>query len=61
MTVGPRASVSRESGQSEIEIADSSRPPSREERREERKEYLNTILDANDKLRERWAHISSTA
>lgn len=53
VTVGPRASVSRESGQSEIEIADSSRPPSREERREERKEYLNTILDANDKLRER--------
>ncbi|WKX93123.1 hypothetical protein Q1695_010844 [Nippostrongylus brasiliensis] len=52
-SVGQRTSVSRESGQSEIEIADTSRPPSREERREERKEYLNTIIDANDKLREK--------
>ncbi|KAK5968989.1 hypothetical protein GCK32_018714, partial [Trichostrongylus colubriformis] len=53
-SVGQRTSVSRESGQSEIEIVESSsRPPSREERREERKEYLNTIIDANDKLREK--------
>ncbi|XGW12010.1 hypothetical protein V3C99_013020 [Haemonchus contortus] len=52
-TVGQRTSVSRESGQSEMEIVDSSRPPSREERREERKEYLNNIIDANDKLREK--------
>ncbi|KAK6048282.1 hypothetical protein COOONC_14212 [Cooperia oncophora] len=52
-SVGQRTSVSRESGQSELEIVDSSRPPSREERREERKEYLNSIIDANDKLREK--------
>ncbi|VDM59470.1 unnamed protein product [Angiostrongylus costaricensis] len=51
--LGPRTSVSRESGQSEIEIADSSRPPSRDERREERREYLNAITEANDKLREK--------
>ncbi|KAK6015456.1 hypothetical protein OSTOST_19118 [Ostertagia ostertagi] len=41
-SVGQRTSVSRESGQSELEIVDSSRPPSREEKREERKEYLNS-------------------
>ncbi|EYB84098.1 hypothetical protein Y032_0323g2501 [Ancylostoma ceylanicum] len=52
-SVGQRTSVSRESGQSEIELVDSSRPPSREERREERKEYLNNIIDTNDKLREK--------
>ncbi|KHJ78817.1 hypothetical protein OESDEN_21558 [Oesophagostomum dentatum] len=52
-SVGQRTSVSRESGQSEIELVESSRPPSREERREERKEYLNNIIDANDKLREK--------
>uniref|UniRef100_A0A0K0DMS8 HisK-N-like domain-containing protein n=1 Tax=Angiostrongylus cantonensis TaxID=6313 RepID=A0A0K0DMS8_ANGCA len=51
--LGTRTSVSRESGQSEIEIADSSRPPSRDERREERREYLNAITEANDKLREK--------
>ncbi|RCN43997.1 hypothetical protein ANCCAN_10024 [Ancylostoma caninum] len=52
-SVGQRTSVSRESGQSEIELVDSSRPPSREERREERKEYLNNVIDTNDKLREK--------
>ncbi|KAJ1348403.1 Mitogen-activated protein kinase kinase kinase nsy-1 [Parelaphostrongylus tenuis] len=51
--LGPRTSVSRESGQSELEIGDSSRPPSRDERREERREYLNAITEANDKLREK--------
>ncbi|KJH42010.1 hypothetical protein DICVIV_12012 [Dictyocaulus viviparus] len=55
-TIGPRASVSRESGQSEIEIADISRPPSRDERRDERREYLNTIIDDNDKLREKYVN-----
>ncbi|KAK6733415.1 hypothetical protein RB195_017261 [Necator americanus] len=52
-SMGQRTSVSRESGQSEIELVDSSRPPSRDERREERREYLNSIIDTNDKLREK--------
>ncbi|CAJ0608534.1 unnamed protein product [Cylicocyclus nassatus] len=53
-SLGQRTSVSRESGPSEVELAEStSRPPSREERREERKEYLNNIIDTNDKLREK--------
>ncbi|VDM72239.1 unnamed protein product, partial [Strongylus vulgaris] len=52
-SLGQRTSVSRESDPSELEVANSSRPPSREERREERKEYLNTIIDTNDKLREK--------